>query len=248
MKFINNLKIRTKILGSFLIVVIASAVVTYLGASGLGMVAGYIESLYSDRLVPIEQLSQAQSLMYTIRGDYYKIAAVKSEQAKYLGEMNDNLGSIDAVMNSYKAANLLESEKEGLVAFDKAFTEFSSALSEYKDKVSSGDDTGAMSLISGDGRVVAAREGLGDTLSVLISINDKEAERLRNEGRSTKESRTLLMYAVGTFGSIAGIIIAFLISSSLTSGIKILITGSRSMSGGDLLRDMNEKEKEDLTS
>ncbi len=213
------------------------------------LVAEYISSIYSDRLIPIEQLAQAQSMMYAIRGDYYKIAAVKAEQAKYLGEMKENLGSIDGVMNSYKAKKQLDSsEKEAINAFDKAFSEFSSALSDFEEKVNSGDDEGAMSLISGDGRVVAAREGLGNTLSVLVSLNEKEAERLRNDGNATKENRSILMLIIGTLGTVLGLFFAFLISGYINNSIKVLFTSSRSMANGDLLRDMDEKSKKQFIS
>jgi methyl-accepting chemotaxis protein len=175
--------------------------------------------------------------MFTIRGDYYRIASVKTDQAKYLAEMKNNLGSIDAVMNSYKATKLLDREKEGLVAYDKAFAEFTSSLTEFEKSIISGDNDGAMKLINGDGRIVKAREGLGGALSVLMSINDSEAERLRNEGKATEKNRTLFMYVIGTFGTILGLVIAFFISGSLVNGILGLVNSSLSMSKGDLMRD-----------
>jgi methyl-accepting chemotaxis protein len=123
---------------------------------------------------------------------------------------------------------------------------FKSALAEFEKTVRAGNDAEAMSMISGDGRVVAAREGLGDALSVLMALNDKEAEGLKNEGLSTRMDRILQMYVFGGLGSILGLIIAFLISNSLTRGMKIMVTGSRAMAGGDLLRDMDDKTKKEL--
>jgi hypothetical protein len=72
MKLINDLKLKVKLIGSFLIVVIAVAVVTILGASGLDVVSKYISSIYSERLIPMEQIAQAQAKMFAVRGDYYK--------------------------------------------------------------------------------------------------------------------------------------------------------------------------------
>lgn len=246
MKLINDLKLRVKLIGSFLIVVIAVAVVTILGASGLDVVSKYISSIYSERLIPMEQIAQAQAKMFAVRGDYYKIAAVKAEQDKYLGEMKENLSSIADVMNSYRATRNTEADKASIEAFDKAYEEFKSALAEFEKTVRAGNDAEAMSMISGDGRVVAAREGLGDALSVLMALNDKEAETLKNEGLSTRMDRILQMYVFGGLGSILGLIIAFLISNSLTRGMKIMVTGSRAMAGGDLLRDMDDKTKKEL--
>ncbi len=144
-------------------------------------------------------------------------------------------------MNSYKATKLLDREKEGLVAFDKAFAEFRAALDEYKVKMDAGDIDVAMSLISGDGRVVAAREGLGDTLSVLMSINDTEAARLKTKSKSVENSRTMYMIGFGVLGSILGLIIAFLISSSISSAAQSNASLTKSMAEGNLLRDIDEK-------
>ncbi len=91
MRLINDLKMRVKIIGSFLIVILTMVVITILGANGLTTVAQYNATMYTDRLLPIEQLGQAQALMFTIRGDYYKIMAVQAEKDKYFAEMKDNL-------------------------------------------------------------------------------------------------------------------------------------------------------------
>jgi methyl-accepting chemotaxis protein len=248
MRLINNLKMRQKLIGSFVIVILIMIAVTIIGANGLATVAQYSETMYTDRLLPIEQLGQAQASMFTIRGDYYKIMAVQAEKDKYFGEMKDNLESIDAVMNSYKATKLLESEKEGLVVYDKAYAEFKAALDEYKAKMDAGAVEEAMSLISGEGRVVAAREGLGDSLSVLMSINDTEASRLKKESIDIENSRTLFMIIIGTLGAILSLIIALLISSSITSAAESASSLTKAMAGGDLLRNIDEKTVKKNTS
>ncbi|GAP22547.1 hypothetical protein ADM99_12680 [Leptolinea tardivitalis] len=248
MRVLNNIRIRTKLLGSFVIIIVSMIIVTLLGAAGLRTVSDYSSAMYENRLIPVEQLGHVESLMFTIRGDYYKIYAVAGERTKYIGEMNDNLASISTEMDEYRKGKLLDSEVTALETFDTAFKEFSAALSVFEDKIKAGDEEGAFGLISGDGRVVAAREGLGNAIDALLTINREEAKRLKTESQEVEQSQIIFMIVVGTAGAFIGLIIAILISSSLTSGMKTLVNGSKAMSEGDLLRDMDQKTKDDLNN
>ncbi len=53
---------------------------------------------------------------------------------------------------------------------------------------------------------------------------------------ATKENRSILMLIIGTLGTVLGLFFAFLISGYITNSIKVLVTSSRSMANGDLLK------------
>ncbi len=241
MRLINDLRLRVKLIGSYLVLILGMVVITVLGATGLSTVSKYNESMYIDHLLPIEQLGRVQSLMFTIRGDYYKVMAVPAEKDKYFAEMWDNFDSIDAVMTSFKAGNNSQKANDALASYDKAIAEFRASLEEYKEKMDAGDLETAMSLISGDGRVVAAREGLGDALDYLVSINDAEAVSLKNETKEIENSRSLFMIGFGVIASLLGLVIAFLLSSSIASASGSIAGMTKVMAGGNLLRNVDDK-------
>lgn len=241
MRLINNLRMRVKLIGSYLILILAMVAITYFGATGLSTVSKYSESMYTDRLLPIELLGKVQSFMFTIRGDYYKIMAVPAEKDKYFREMWDNLDSIDALMMSYKAGKQNEKSVSAIASYDDAIAEFRASLEEFKEVMDAGDLETAMGLISGEGRVVAARESLGYTLDYLVSINDAEAVNLKNETKEIEKNRSLLMVGFGVIASILGLAIAFLISNSISTVSNFIAGLTKAMADGNLLRDLDEK-------
>jgi methyl-accepting chemotaxis protein len=242
MKVINNLKIRAKLIGSFAIVILVMVAIAILGANGLSTVAQYSESMYNHELLPLESLGKVQSLMFTIRGDYYKVMAVQAEKDKYFGEMKDHFETMDGLMTTYKNS-MSKSEKEitAMDTYDSAFTEFKTALDEYKAKMDAGDAEAGMSLISGDGRVVAAREDLGNALDVLVAYNDDAASNLKKESISVKNTSILIMVGLGLFGAILGLVISLLISASISDPAHSNVKIARAMAGGDLLRNFDPK-------
>ncbi len=241
MRLINDLRMRVKLIGSYLLLILGMVAITLIGMTGFSTVARLSDSMYTERLLPIEQLGSVQSLMFTIRGDYYKIMAVPSEKDKYFAEMWDNFSSIDALMTSYKAGNHNEKELAAIDSYDKAIAEFRASLEEYKEKMDAGDLEAGMALISGEGRAVAARENLGDALDYLVSINDAEASALKNEIKNLEKSRSLFMIIFGVVASIFGLVIAFLISSSISTVSRSIAGLTKAMAEGNLLRNVDEK-------
>lgn len=75
MKILDNMKTGTKLIGGF--VVIALIMVGLVGNDYLGMsrLNEGMLSLYNDRLVPLGQAGDAQTLVYTIRGDLFRLTS-----------------------------------------------------------------------------------------------------------------------------------------------------------------------------
>jgi len=243
MNVINNMKIRTKLIGSFTVLILAMVLIAVLGASGLTTVAQYSEQMYNHQLLPIESLGKVQGLMFNIRGDYYKVMAVQAEKEQYFKEIKEKFSSIDDLMNTYKASmGSTEKEKAALEAYDKAIAEFRASLNDYETKMNSGDVDGGMALISGDGRVVQARTALGDSLDVLLAINDEKASNLKQESIKIRDSRTAFMTGLGVFGVILAVLITIIISLSISQPANLAAKFGRALAKGDLLRKIDQKE------
>ena len=243
MNVINNMKISTKLIGSFSILILAMVLIAILGASGLTTVAQYSEEMYNKQLLPIESLGKVQGLMFNIRGDYYKVMAVQAEKDQYFKEIKEKFSTIDDLMNTYRASmGTSDKEKAALEAYDKAIAEFRASLEDYEAKMNSGDVDGGMALIRGDGRVVTARTALGDSLDVLLAINDEKASNMKKESIVIRDSRTGLMTGLGIFGVILAIIITVVISLSISQPAHSTAKFARAMANGDLLRNADPKE------
>jgi len=59
MQWLKNLKIGTKLLSSYILLLLLMGGVGYLGVSNMGMINEMLDDLYNDNLVPILQIDEA---------------------------------------------------------------------------------------------------------------------------------------------------------------------------------------------
>jgi len=78
MKSIRNLKVGVKLTGSFLVVVLVLAVGTVAGLFSLKSLNDNNQNLYSERILPIQILSEANEQLNSIPGDIYKYLSIPS--------------------------------------------------------------------------------------------------------------------------------------------------------------------------
>jgi len=72
MKFLDNMKTGTKLIGGYLIVSLLLVAVAVLGYTSMkGLNTGMVE-MYENQLLPVAYLGDARSALYAIRGDVFK--------------------------------------------------------------------------------------------------------------------------------------------------------------------------------
>ncbi len=120
MKWIDNLKIGTKLFGSFGIVVVLLVVVALVGYLGMNDINTGMTSLYNDAPCLMEQIGRADVALYTLRGDLYKYILLPDERAAARQSIESISKSIKAQMDLYRATSLPQQERQRLPIIDRS--------------------------------------------------------------------------------------------------------------------------------
>ena len=244
MKWLDNLKTSTKLIGGFGAVVVLMIVIIVMGYMGLNTMRESIHSMYFDRLVPIEQLGNVSTDLYTIRGDVYKLLLIPEEKEKSLASIPKLIKNIDDNIAAYETTVLVDEEVAELAVFKPAWEEYQAAIAEILAWEAAGEPEKAIvSLVDGQ-RASNARKAVGGSAQNLEAINVRVAEESEIQAQKTFASSRNLLIGVGLFSVLIAIIFVLVISRSITVPLNIVVNIAKAMSVGDLVRDMKDAEKD----
>ncbi len=244
MKFLDNIRIKVKLIGGFLIIAVLILMVSIISYVNLKNINEEMTNLYTNRTIPIKEIGTAHSALLTVRGDVYKYVLIQDQRTTIKQTIDSNKITIQENMDAYRAGLLSDEEKLALAGFDKTLTEYYSAIDDILVNANNGDDTLVMKSISNGGDANNARNAVAEYLNKLEDINAKNAEQAKIEGDTTfaDASRFLIILVVVCF--LLAISMGVLISNNITGALGIVIAALGKISNGDLLRDMDQSTKD----
>ncbi|HWQ68220.1 MAG TPA: methyl-accepting chemotaxis protein [Methanospirillum sp.] len=250
MKVLDNIPIWRKLIGSFLVVVILLLIVGGIGLYGVITTNDYLERMYSEQLLPIDQLETINTELMTMRGNTPGYIVLPPDRVRNREQNNAFTILIDENLTDYKSRLTTDEEREVYDKMIVAWAGYKKALSEFYPIVDSGDTEKAIySLTKGD--MVATRKAFSATLEELIRLKKEEARIL--SGKSNAEVTNIITLVI--IAIILGIFFAFslglLISRSITDPLAkavILIKEMRIGHLGNRLRLNRTDEVGELTT
>jgi methyl-accepting chemotaxis protein len=214
-----KLGIRTKLLGSFGIVLALLFALGLLGLKNTTEFAGDFESLYSDQMVTSSELANAQEGLYNLRvqalsyasGDAAGRAQIKSDESGYLKTIDDN-------MKAYGSTDLAADEKAAFAQWQQAYPAYLQARQKVIAAFDAGDTDQAMALINGDAAKAFATSN--DSLNTLQDIQVQGAQQTNVAVTNTADVSTKTMIGAILLALLGGFGMALWIANGLTKGVK----------------------------
>jgi methyl-accepting chemotaxis protein len=244
MKLLNNLKIKNKLFLGFGLVDLLLLCVGLAGFIGSQTMANSMQSLYDDRLVPIQHLGKINQYLYQLRGELFKYILIENERDVTLTSMNDLRSKVDSSLVEYTQSATLESEKAKITSLEDNWKVFTGEIDKMVAFVQAGDIESAKDTIRGSGAAAAARKAVGGSTDELITINNDDAAFKKNEGELNAQKLSLFIGGSILLGLILGFLIALAVSRSLTEPMHILVSASEGIAKGDVLRNLDGKTKD----
>jgi methyl-accepting chemotaxis protein len=246
MKWFSNLKVKTKLLLSFIFVAIIAAVIGLLGYSGMNSINNNMVTLYSSRLEPIRDLGDANSAMLTARGDARNMMLVttKEERQKLFKLIMDEFKVADGFIEKYSKAELTEEEK-------KILKKFNDSYEAYKPLRDAGLSLGlimrdeeSLNILNGDARKYLAevRKNLKD----LIDLNANEAEKLKISSDKEAAGKSLMVIIFLGLGLFISITLGFVIANIISKPVNRLTEAAHRISLGDTDVNIDIDTKDEL--
>jgi methyl-accepting chemotaxis protein len=193
MNFLNNLKTSVKLIGSFLIISLLLAALAVLSYFQMKSINNGMTTMYFDRLVPVNQLGNIETDLYTIRGDVYKALLIPEEKVASEASIPKLVAGIDENLKAYKSSLLTDAEITELDVFEPAWAEYQAAVEEILAFEKAGKTEQAFASLVAGGRASNARKAVGASVEKLLEINVKIAEETNTAGDVTFASATRLL-------------------------------------------------------
>ncbi|MEI7744875.1 MAG: MCP four helix bundle domain-containing protein, partial [Chloroflexota bacterium] len=245
-----RLSVQGKLLGLSAILIAFMVAIGLLAIVNLGAANATGESMYKDRLVPIEQLGKAEVALGNMRrfGDKgIAYIADAATQATLDTQMADAEQVLDENIAAYAASFLLPEEKDALAKFQENYAAYQPLRDDIRTKTKAGDADGARAT---QGVAKPLVEGASADLESMMKINVDEAGRLQESMTSSFESSRLITIVVLLFAAILGFALSFWLARRITGGVRKVQETLAMLSDKDatwLAEGMERLKENDLT-
>ncbi|MHB8836962.1 MAG: methyl-accepting chemotaxis protein [Candidatus Methylomirabilia bacterium] len=245
MNVLNNVKIGTKLMVSFTIIIVLLLGVAVMGYINTKNINDGMTTMYMDRLKPIHDLGQAQVAFYEIRGEVFKFVLLYEDIGKTDQVIKALVADLETNFKEYRATFLVKEEREELANFDLAWAAYQKTVANILALTKAGRTQEAQAMMV-DGAVhYVARKAVAKSLDQLILINEKIADELNNQGDVTFANATRTSVVL----SVVAVLLAVAIAIALSRGIAkplTAITGLASrIAAGDLSVSLADDRRRD---
>ena len=249
MNFIKNMKIRTKLLSAFAIMVVFLVVIGYTGYRSVKGIQTELENIFTVQMPSIDYLIEAdrdlQQLLVAERSMIF--TDPKSELFKqFMDEYETNFKQSVERWKNYQALASTAAEKELFSVYQKAHEEWQKDSREVVQLASGGNTQEAVAMTLGDAK--KHFEEMRDQLDKLTEINLELAKDARVNAQSTYKSTVAVLMTAISLGIVAGIALAWFISFLITRPVNAMVDGLKDIAQGegDLTKRLEEGAKDEL--
>jgi methyl-accepting chemotaxis protein len=243
MKLINDIKIGLKLTTAAGILVIVIIVVVAMGAVGLNSTKADLEVIYTNNVIPLTYVNQAESQIMALRGDIIKYYAMPNERGAISQSIDSDIADINSAMQSYRETDLSADEKSALNDFDTQLASFQKVSSDVMGWAKDGNDSKVQESLSDNGELTTTRKAITASLDKIITINQQGAKDDTAAGSASASQALETMLIVAVIGAIIAIGYNVIIVQSITTPISTMTVVSKKLAVGNIKREMTEKEK-----
>ncbi|NDY56407.1 methyl-accepting chemotaxis protein [Desulfovibrio sulfodismutans] len=234
MQWLKNLKIGTKLLSSYILLLLLMGGVGYLGVANMGMINGMLDGLYTGNLVPILQIDEANIELIKFARNHYRlvISRDRAEMETYNKRIEENVTNIKKSLDDYAAGNRSEKEKDVLAKFRTAFEAYRTSAVKIPELALAGDKDGAIDHMLGTAAKLGAAPD--ELLGELAQTNRDMAKKSAEESDVVYQQSRNVMYILIGCAVLVGMLIGIVLSRMISKGIKQCADFGLSLSKGDL--------------
>jgi methyl-accepting chemotaxis protein len=211
---------------------------------GLSAVDAKGGAMYKDRVVPLRDLGEARSVLGSIDSQVLRALGTQADGQKLVERMNADQAKIDALIEKYKATQLVAAEERGLVAFDKAWGDYRAVFPRVAQLGVGGQDEQAASLYLA--QAAPLYDEVDGRLATLVEANDHEAAALDRAFDSTYRSGRTAALALLLGALLLGAAAAWVIARGIVSGVTQILRAARGLAEGDIEQEIAVRSRDEI--
>lgn len=239
-----NLKVRSKLLLAFGIVMGLYIIAVIAASIGLKSVSGGLKDFYSVPYPMVENAMEAQISTKQIRLNVFRsCSAVDNARRQELqADIDASAEKLATAMEKLNEA--YEGDAAKLSAANDAYAAVGGPRTEAMNYIQAGDLENALRLIEGD--YAEACDNMQNALQDIIDTAQTTATDYYDNGMFTTKICYIILYALAAVSLVLTVILVFAITKGLTRPITEIESAIKSMAKGDMSSEVTYKSNDEL--
>ncbi len=196
--------------------IVIAVIISFIGFSSMGTMTEKADRMYSDRLMALEGLMNADASFLNIRVNIYKTVFAKDEREEKFVEVDQEIANIRTKVAAYQKNATSEEEQKLLATFNSNWPVFETALRGVIDNMKAGKEEAALAGIYGD-EFKTPRDAAQGAIDQLEIYNQEQSELLKNEIAGLYQQSSIIFLLITLFAIIFGLSFAIILTNSITS-------------------------------
>lgn len=203
-----NIKTGTKLMGTFLVVVILMAATALIGLTNMKSIADRSNVMYKKNTIAIDEMGTVMTNLEKMRGDIYRYIAVPADRQVMAESINNIMTSTSASVKKYRSGNIGAEEKKIIANFDIAWLDMQRGYRAVMDAADRGHHQTITNLLSADSYVYTARVKTFAAIDSLNQINRKKAALFNQANNKSALSASGVVLVTTVFTIVVAVILA----------------------------------------
>lgn len=216
MNLLKSMKVRTKLILSFIIVAILIGVVGAIGMISLKTVNANSESMYNNNLQSVSMLNKIEQSLLKIRSDNIELVYVRdqSKKADIEKDIQVNVDEYNKDITTYEKIPMSNKEKELWPALKDQIDQYKKLRDDIIKSVDDGNFDEATKQYD---KLLDVREALMNNLDKLIEYNLNNADTSNSNNHSVYINSNSIMEGLMVVGLLIAIALGFIISKNINT-------------------------------
>ncbi|MEL7659497.1 methyl-accepting chemotaxis protein [Acetobacterium wieringae] len=241
MNWFKNLKIKTKLLTSFILIALLVGVVGFIGIINTWSLQESDQELYENMTVPISQVGQMSTTFQKMRVNLRDMILANDPALIQSIEKSiaEDQQKIDTLADDYQKTIQTDEMQEAFDSFEAARTEYNKHLDAVKTQAALNQDTEAFNLMSPDGAAGKATAALQTAIDNLSDLKLADGLTKSEENFAQAAGVTTTMTIIMIISMIIAVALGLLLTSLICGPLRKANHMIQEMSKGHLSNRLN---------
>ncbi len=244
MSALNNLRTSVKLIGSFLIIALITAVVGGMGIFYLRQIDAADTELYQIYTKPTGILVNLSTAFQRTRVNTRDLLLAKTpeEAAKYIATINELEGTVETLSTEYGSLIITDAQQKLFDAYEVSYKQYFKDSDEIISLTQDGKNDEALALLRG--AAFNSAKGVEDGIDAMAARKVAQGKTTAEANTALANQATTIMIIIVVVAALLAIVFGVIISNSIAIPLAFLTRLARAISVGDLVRDVSEAEKD----
>ncbi|MFH0966385.1 MAG: methyl-accepting chemotaxis protein [Methanobacteriota archaeon] len=245
MRFLDNIRVGRKLIGSFLLIVVVLLIVGCIGAVSVVTLSAYLNDMYLKELVPTQELGSIGSDIWRLRGNTAGYVALPSNRENLRKQSEDLIKLMDANISAYQRYVETEEEKEIYSRLVDSWKKYLTAIDTFNTVIDTGNQEEIITTMT-TGDLIIARADASKAIQELISYKSTYAGSLSDEVRKSVSIIMIIIIGAIIIGGVIAITLGTVISRSITIPLSKAVWMLQEMSNGHLSHRLTMDRRDEI--